>query len=375
MNHRAEEHLQRAIALHREAVVIDTHCDTTQRLADPTWSITRRDPYGHVDLPRLREGGVDALFLAAYAPELEKPGDGIAAVTGQIGRIHEAAARHADQIVLARSAVDVRAAKTAGKVALLIAVEGGHLIEDSIEVLRDYREKGAMYLTLTHSFHTNWADSSGVREDLAPRHGGLTDFGKEVVRTLNRLGMMVDVSHVSDATFWDVLETSSAPVIASHSSCRAVAPHRRNLSDEMIRAIAETGGVVQINFALHFVDATAPPLSGDALRRWLDGGGVMREPVTDHVTPLAMLVDHFDHALQLVGPEHVGIGSDFDGVPALPAGMEHCGKLPHLTAALLARGYTEARLAPMLGENVLRVMEACAAATHPRLMSYDDDPR
>lgn len=365
MNDTTNDYLQRAIALHREAVVIDTHCDTTQRLADPAWSITQRDQYGHVDLPRLREGGVDALFFAAYAPELEKPGDGIAAATTQIARIHDVAARHADQITLARSAFDVRVAKEAGKVALLVAVEGGHLIEDSIEVLGEYHDKGAMYLTLTHSFHTSWADSSGVRVDLAPRHGGLTDFGREVVRALNRLGMMVDVSHVSDATFRDVLETSSAPIIASHSSCRAVAPHRRNLSDEMIRAIAGTGGVVQINFALHFVDPAAPPLSDDAIRQWLDGGGVLREPLTDHVTPLSVLVDHFDHALQLVGPEHVGIGSDFDGVPALPTGMEHCGKLPHITAALLARGYTEAQLVPMLGENVLRVMDACAAAaTH-----------
>jgi len=361
-----DEHLHRAIALHREAVVIDTHCDTTQRLADPAWSIIRRDRYGHVDLPRLREGGVDALFLAAYAPELEQPGDGISAAIAQIARIHDAAARHADQITLARSAFDVRAAKEAGKVALLVAVEGGHLIENSIDVLRDYHDRGAMYLTLTHSFHTNWADSSGVRDDLAPRHGGLTDFGKEVVRELNRLGMMVDVSHASDATFWDVLETSSAPVIASHSSCRAVAPHRRNLSDEMIRAIAEKDGIVQINFALHFVDRAAPPLSEDAIKRWLGAGGVLREPVTDHVTPLSVLVDHFDHAMQLVGPKHVGIGSDFDGVPALPTGMEHCGKLPHITAALFARGYTETQVRPMLGENVLRVLDACAAAAAHR---------
>jgi len=355
------EQLERAVALHRRAIVIDTHCDTTQRLLDRHWDPSKRDPYGHVDLPRLREGGVDAVFFAVYAPAFDAPGEGMARATAQFDAIDAMVAAQPD-VAAARSAADVRAAKSHGRVAILPAVEGGHLIEDSLDVLHRYRKRGAAYLTLTHSFHTNWADSAGVRETLSPRHGGLTGFGKEVVRELNRIGMMVDVSHVSDQTVRDVLAVSSAPVIASHSSCRAVAPHRRNLPDDLIKAIADTGGVVQINFAMHFIDASAPPLGDDVLEKWLAAGGVLRAPVTDHVTPLAVLVDHFDHALRLVGPEHVGIGSDFDGVPALPDQMAHCGMLPNLTAALLARGHTEEELEPMLGANVLRVMDACAAS-------------
>jgi membrane dipeptidase len=190
-------------------------------------------------------------------------------------------------------------------------------------------------------------------------HGGLTDFGREVVRELNHLGMMVDVSHVSDDTFWDVMETSSAPIVASHSSCRAVSPHRRNLNDEMIQAVARSGGVVQINFHAGFVDPTFPSIDPQVIHEWWESDPADRQPLTDHITPLSVLIDHFDHAIRLVGPDHVGIGSDFDGVPALPAGMEDCSKLPNLTAALLQRGYSEEDLKKVLGENVLRVMEQC----------------
>jgi len=360
MSQTTSKNLERAMALHQKAVVIDTHCDTTQRLVDAAWDIGLRDDAGHVDLPRLRDGGVDAMFFAVYAPPLEKPGDGARAVRAQVGHILRMVAQHSADMTLARTAADVRDARATGKVAILIAIEGGYLIEDSLDLLRSYRELGATYLTLTHSFHISWADSAGVHEDLPPRHGGLTDFGVDVVRELNRLGMMVDISHVSDDTFWQALETSAAPVIATHSSCRAVAPHRRNLSDEMIKAVAAQDGVVQINFAAAFIDPDAPPLDPEVLQRWLDGGGVVRERMTDHVTPLSVLVDHFDHALKLVGPRHVGIGTDFDGVPMLPGGMEHCGKLPSLTAGLLDRGYSEDELTPMLGDNVLRVMDACA---------------
>ena len=170
---------------------------------------------------------------------------------------------------------------------------------------------------------------------------------------------MVDVTHVSDATFWDVVETSAAPIVATHSSCRAVSPHRRNLTDEMMQAIAASGGVVQINFVAAFVDPNFPPIDPAAYKRWIADGCVARAPLTDHVTPLDRLVDHFDHALQRIGPKHVGIGSDFDGTPAVPEDMEDCSKLPNLTAALLRRGYSEADLTGLLGDNVLRVMDAC----------------
>jgi MAF protein len=216
-----------------------------------------------------------------------------------------------------------------------------------------------VYLTLTHAFHTSWADSSGVHESLPPLHAGLTGFGREVVRELNRLGMMVDVSHVSDDTFWDVVEVSRAPVIASHSSCRAVSPHRRNLSDEMIKAIARSGGVVQINFAAAFVDPTFPPIDPGVMEYWSTRGGFEASPYAGHVTPLSILADHFDHAMALVGPDHVGIGTDFDGVSAVPQGMEDCSKLPYLTAELLRRGHREDDLAKVLGANFLRVLDTC----------------
>jgi len=354
------ESVARAAALHRSAVLVDTHCDTTQRLLRPDFDFSARHDDGHVDIPRLREGGVAGLFLAVYAPGPVEAGKGIAAARAQIDCLHQTVRRHAASLSLARTAEDVHHAKQAGRIAILIGLEGGHLIEDSLEALAEFRGRGAAYLTLTHAFHTTWADSSGVHEDLAPLHGGLTSFGRDVIHEMNRLGMMVDVSHVSDHTFWDAVATSAAPIIASHSSCRAVALHRRNLSEEMLKAVAETGGVVQINFAAAFVDPHHPPFEAQALKRWQEGDGVFREPLTDYVTPLSVLVDHFDHALQLVGPNHVGIGSDFDGVPALPGGLEDCSKLPVLTAALLERGYTEADLSKVLGGNILRVMEECA---------------
>lgn len=352
--------IDRARRLHAEAVVLDSHVDTTQRMLNPTWDFSAHDPRGHVDLPRLRDGGIGGAVFAVYAGAPAAPGEGVAAARKQIRALHEAARRYSDAVAPARTAEDVRAAKRDGKFALMIAIEGGYLIEDSLDVLREFRGAGAVYMTLTHAFHTSWADSSGVHRDLAPRHGGLTAYGREVIREMNRIGMIVDVSHVSDETFWQVVETSTAPVIASHSSCRAVSSHRRNLTDEMIRAVAETGGVVQINFAAAFVDPDFPEIPPDLLAAWPDEAAV-REFLAGYATPLTRLVDHFEHALNLVGPHHVGIGSDFDGTMALPKGMEDCSRLPFLTAALLDRGFTEADLRPVLGENLLRVMDRCQA--------------
>lgn len=354
-----DEYLIRARELHRRVVVIDAHCDTTLRLMVDGWDFAERHDDGHVDLPRLREGGVGAVFLAVFTPGPVEPGAGVAASRARMARIHETIRRHSTSLAHARSAAEVRRVWGEGRVAVLIGIEGGYLIEDSLDVLREYHGRGAMYLTLTHAFHTSWADSSGIHKALVPRHGGLTVYGREVVRELNRLGMMVDVSHAGDDTFWDVMETSSAPVVATHSSCRAVSQHCRNLSDEMMRAIAESGGVVQINFCPAFIDPEYPPIDTEAAERWWAEGATGKAPVPDHVTPLGVLVDHFDHALQLIGPDHVGIGSDFDGVAALPSGMEDCSKLPNLTCELLRRGYTEADVTKVLGENVLRVMEGC----------------
>lgn len=353
-----DEYLARARRLHQRAIVIDTHCDTTQRLMRPEWDIAGHHLDGHIDIPRAIEGGVDGLFFAIYARGPVEPGAGIAAVREQIDLIERMIGSHSGSLAPARTADEVRKAKSEGRIAVLIAIEGGYLIEDSLDFLGECRRRGATYLTPTHSFHTTWADSSGVHEPLAPRHGGLTPFGREVVLELNRLGMMVDVSHVSDGTFRDLVETSVAPVVATHSSCRAVSPHRRNLSDEMIRAVADSGGVVQINFGAAFIDPGFPTIDPKVVQEWYEKE-YPKASFTEHVTPLSLLVDHFDHALKLVGPDHVGIGSDFDGVAAVPEGMEDCSKLVNLTAALLQRGYGEDDLIKVLGENVLRVMEVC----------------
>jgi|CXWL01.1.fsa_nt_gi membrane dipeptidase len=358
--------VEAARALHAKSLVVDSHCDTTMRLMQPDWDFSALHDDGHVDTPRLRAGGVGALVLAVYAPGPMAAGEGPKAARTQLDAIEFAVKRNAETLLAARTAKDVHRAKDLSRIAVLIGIEGGYLIDDSLEVLREYHRRGAVYLTLTHAFHTSWADSSGVHESLSPLHGGLTGFGRDVVRELNRLGMMVDVSHVSDDTFRDVIEISTAPVIASHSSCRAVSPHRRNLSDEMIKAIAKTGGVVQINFAAAFVDPTFPPIDTRVLQYWSTRGGFEASPYAGHVTPLSVLADHFDHAIALVGPEHVGIGTDFDGVSAVPRGMEDCSKLPHLTAELLRRGHGETDLVKVLGANFLRVMEKCQSVAQYR---------
>lgn len=358
--------LDRARHLHQKAVVIDTHCDTTQRLLHPTWDIQQRHTQGHVDVPRLQEGGIDAVFFAVWRKSPMLPGAGIDASREQIARIKEVTNKPTSSLQLARTTQDVRRAKQSGKIAVLLAIEGGDLIEESIETLREYAREGATYLTLTHATHTALGDSSGVHESLQPKHGGLSPFGREVVLELNRLGMMVDVSHVSDKTFWDVLDVSQAPVLATHSCCRALFDHRRNLSDDMIRALADQGGSVQINFAAGFLDPDFPELDPEEVRKWFNSVGHSKRPLCDHRTPFHLLVDHIDHALQLVGPDHVGIGSDFDGVPALPEGMENCSKLPYLTAELMRRGYSDEDLTKVLGENVLRIMTACRNFAEPK---------
>ncbi len=351
--------LQRARALHKKTLVIDTHCDTTQKLADPNWDFTDRHETGHVDLPRARDGGLSGAFFAIWASGPLEPGRGAEAAQAQMDRLVSLTQAQCETLTLATTADEILHAHETGRFAVVPAVEGGYLIEDSIELLRSFRKQGVTYMTLTHGFHTTWADSSGIHTPLPPHHGGLTAFGRDVVREMNRMGMMVDVSHASDACVRNVLETSNAPVIASHSSCRAVSPHPRNLPDELIQEIARQGGVVQINFAAGFIDPNCPKSDPHELQRRMKEGNLTASPSTDHKTPISVLVDHFDHAIGLVGPEHVGIGSDFDGIPHLPEGLEDCSKLPILTAELMRRGHNEDDLSHILGLNALRVLRTC----------------
>ena len=370
----------RASELHRRAVVIDTHDDTTQRLLfDPSFDIGARHTDGSIDIPRLREGGLDALFFSIWTPGTLVGPKAVTNALEQIEHVRKAVRTHPADLVLATTAREIRDAAAAGKIAVLMGVEGGHLINDDLAVLRQFADLGARYLTLTHSLNTNWADSSGDQ----PVHHGLTPFGKDVVRELNRLGMMVDVSHVSDDTFSAALAVTTAPVIASHSSCRAITNAPRNLTDDMLRAVAKNHGAVMINYHSAFLSEafrTAKPGPELAARlaeantrcgeneacSIMETERISREAMANGELPRVtweQIVEHLVHAIQVAGIDHVGLGSDFDGA-TMPIGMEDVSKLPKITEALIGKGYSDADIEKVLGGNLLRVMadvEAVAA--------------
>jgi membrane dipeptidase len=291
----------------------------------------------------------------------------------QIEAVRALALTHPNEMALCTTAAQVRAAHKAGKVAALMGMEGGHMLNESLAQLRDYAKLGVRYLTLTHSVNTTWADSSGDK----PKHNGLTDFGKDVVRELNTLGMMVDVSHVADKTFWDALAISKAPLLASHSSCRALSGHPRNMTDEMIKAMAAKGGVIQINYLDSYLDDAlyraqdARRPQTEAKRAELEkqypgeeNQGKRQQELRAYSQTLGPLpkvswekiVDHIEHAAKLAGSDHVGLGSDFDGA-TMPQGMQDVTQLPKLTEALLKKGFTEQQIKGILGENLLKLME------------------
>jgi membrane dipeptidase len=373
----ADEIAERARKLHFSSIVLDTHDDTTQRFFSKTYDLGKRNPDGHVDIPRMREGGMNAIFFSIWidgrimgAPAVEKALD-------QIDAVHQNVERYSNDLVFCRTAAEVRRAHAQGKIAVLMGVEGGHMIGNDIRVLRMFGDLGVRYMTLTHFYDDEWADSSTDK----PAHNGLTDFGKQVVREMNRQGIMVDISHVSDKTFYDALAVSKAPLIASHSSCRALCNHVRDMSDQMIKDLAAKGGVIQINYEKSFIDQAYK----DAYDKATNGGGVvttLSQAVkncgndTDCVTRTesAMeqqltaegklphvswedIIAHIDHVVKLVGPDHVGLGSDFDGA-SMPEGMEDCSHLPRITEALMRKGYSDDDIRKILGENLLRVMEA-----------------
>jgi membrane dipeptidase len=357
----------------QQAVVLDLHCDTTQLMVDEGYDLGERHDYAQVDIPRMRQGGVTGVFFSIYTSAARmSPLESIKAALVQIDTVRQQAGRHGPDLTMAATAAEILAAKKQGKMAVLLGLEGGHLIDSNLGVLRSYFELGARYLTLTHSYNTPWADSSGAK----PEHNGLTAFGREVVREMYRLGMMVDISHVADKTFYDALETSSVPVIASHSSCRAIAKHPRNMSDDMLRALAKNGGVIHINYYNAFLDdewaqksSALKDLSArsDQVRKQFANeprrlGTELRKIEAERLArigrvPLSKVLDHFDHAVKVAGIDHVGLGSDFDGVnEQLPAGLEDISKIPSLVRGLLERGYSDADVEKILGGNTLRVM-------------------
>ncbi|MBK9166946.1 MAG: dipeptidase [Bryobacterales bacterium] len=346
-------------AVHRSALLIDTHNDVTSETVKGL-DIGPRRRAGQTDLPRLREGGVGAVFFAAYVSGSYVQGNrSPRRALEMIDTIrHGIAGRYPKDFALATTADEILAARRQGKIAALIGIEGGHAIEDNLGLLRNYYALGVRYMTLTHANSNLWADSSG---DSRKPHNGLSAFGRDAVREMNRLGMMVDVSHVSDKTFRDALEVSRAPLLASHSSCRALSNIPRNMTDEMIVAMAKKGGVIQINFGCEFLSQKSADTSSwtnPALRN------VTPKPQTVRAT-LADAVAHIRHVVKIAGIGAVGIGSDYDGVGCVPLGLEDNSKYPNLTRALLEDGFTAEEIRKIYGENLIRVMRAAEAAAQP----------
>jgi membrane dipeptidase len=374
--------------VHKSALIIDTHNDVPMKTLRG-YDIAQPAPKGSTDIPRLRSGNVGATFFAAYVPASHaKKGTSAEYCRKMIGTIrNDIAGRHPNDFVLARTADEILAARRQGKIAALIGIEGGHAIEDNLENLREFFQLGVRYMTLTHSNTNNWADSSGDRDKAGVKHhNGLTAFGNQVVAEMNRLGMMVDISHVADKTFWDVLAVSRAPVFASHSSCRAISNHHRNMTDNMIKAMAAKGGVIQINFACDFLNeqrrVASPALKKELQKKCASDMDLCREllernPKLPRAT-LSDVVAHIDHVVKIAGIDAVGIGSDFDGVDCTPLGLEDVSKFPALTRALLEKGYTAPQIRKIYGENTLRLMrqvERAATTQAPANRSADQRPR
>ena len=360
---------ERANRLHREAIVIDTHNDITSAILDDGFDLGKPNGHTATDLVKMRAGGITAEFFSifvdrAYAEHPTSAGGGSARrALDLIDLTYRQVERYPNDLVLARTVDDVRRAKGGGKIAVMMGIEGGHAIENSLSALRDFYRLGVRYMTLTHTNTNGWADSSGMFDPAPVKHHGLTPFGEEVVREMQRIGMLVDVSHVSDETFFDVMKTAKTPVIASHSSVRAIANLRRNVSDDMLRALAENGGVCMVNFWPAFLD----PASMAAMRA--------SKPLPP--TPISVVVDHIDHIVAVAGIDHVGLGSDFDGVDSLPEGLSGLDELPNLTRALLERGYSDDDAKKILGENFLRVLGAAEAyaTSSGTTLSGDGDVR
>ena len=370
----ADEIADRARALHFSSVVIDTHADTTQRLLDGKFDIGERHSDGHVDIPRMREGGLNAQFFSIWMSGKIIGGTAVQKSLDQIDAVRNMVRAHRNDMMFAVTAADVRRAHEQGKIAVLLGMEGGHMIANDLAVLRMYSALGVRYMTLTHFYNNDWGDSSTDK----PAHHGLTDFGKAVVREMNRLGMLVDISHVSDKTFYDALEISKAPLLASHSSSRSLDNHPRNMTDEMAKSLAAKGGVVQINYERSYLSQEYNDAfkanAGDISRleekfkkECGDDGACLEKAQNNYVNQLVAegklprvswekIVDHIDHFVKLIGADHVGLGSDFDGAD-MPEGMEDASKLPKITEALMRRGYSDADIRKILGENTLRVME------------------
>lgn len=380
---------ERALKLHREAIVIDTHNDVTSAILDNGFDMGESGitPDGrlktHTDIRRLKEGGMDGQFFAVYVGKefvnksAAEGGGAARRALDMIGVVYDQVQKHPDVFELAFTADDIRRISQKGKIAALMGIEGGHAIEDSLYALQNFYRLGIRYMTLTHTNTNDWADSEAdLNNPNVKHHNGLNELGKKVVAEMNRLGMMVDISHVAEKTFFAAVEITKAPVIASHSSARALADHTRNLTDDQLKAVAKNGGVVMVNFYDGFIDSRKAEVTLKArareeeLNKQFPGD---KKRVDEEMkkwraslpavgkTPLSVLMDHFEHIIKIAGIDHVGLGADLDGIPldAAPEGVEDVSKYPVITFELLKRGYSEADIKKVLGENLLRVMARC----------------
>lgn len=378
----------KARAIQDSAIVIDTHADTPQYFLDAGYDIGSSDPndFEHISLDKAKRGNLGAEFFSIWVDPETNQGHFAKHTFDLIDSVYEQAAHHPDRMMMAFSAADIERAHKEHKLAALMGIEGGHSIENDMHLLRDYYRLGVRYMTLSWSNTNEWADSSGdINDAKIQHHNGLTDFGKQVVLEMNRLGMMVDISHVADKTFWDAIATSKAPVIASHSSARALVDAPRNMTDEMLRAVAKNGGVVQVNFFSGFIDqkyriamAAQEKEQAAAIQKFIDSARAQgKEPTFAEVDrlgrewmatiqrpPLQSLINHIDHIAKVAGVDHVGLGSDFDGVSgATPQGIDSAADLPKITQALLDRGYGADDIKKILGGNILRVLRQVEAVS------------
>lgn len=370
---RDERLWQRALQIHRRAIVVDTHNDVTTPMTNDDFDLSGTPPTPYrTNIERMKKGGLTAEFFSLYIkPWYVEHGGSARRTLDMIDSVYRAVERHPKDLMIATSVADIRRAKRTGKIAALMGIEGGHAIEDSLPALREFYRLGVRYMTLTWNNTNNWADANRGPKT----HNGLSDFGKEVVREMNRLGMLVDVSHVSDETMSDALDVSTAPIIASHSSARALSNVPRNIPDDLLKRIAKNGGVVQVNFYSVFVDEkTVAPQSAardkrlkaqqDAINEKYKDDPERRAEESDKLEaanplpplPISKLIDHIDHIVKVAGIDHVGIGADFDGANDMPEGASDVSMLPNITYELLKRGYSERDIRKILGENLLRVM-------------------
>jgi membrane dipeptidase len=370
---RDERLWQRALQIHRRAIVIDTHNDVTTPMTNDDFDLSGTPPTPYrTNIERMKKGGLTAEFFSLYVkPWYVEHGGSARRTLDMIDSVYRAVERHPNDLMFATSVADIRRAKRTGKIAALMGIEGGHAIEDSLPTLREFYRLGVRYMTLTWNNTNNWADSNRGPK----KHNGLSDYGKEVVREMNRLGMLVDISHVSDETMSDALDVSTAPIIASHSSARALSNVSRNIPDDLLKRIAKNGGVVQVNFYSVFVDEkTVRPESDERDRRLKPQQDAINEKYKDDPErrgeesdkleaanplpplPISKLIDHIDHIVKVAGIDHVGIGADFDGANDMPEGAQDVSMLPNITYELLKRGYSERDIRKILGENLLRAM-------------------